>query len=144
MTKVSKKVQDVKTVLTTVELAKLVANQNLGKSSNRGKSTNDYLVEILLNKKPLTRPEIVEQVLATKFKVKLETIIAESKTQEDMITASQKLYKTAKNSVDTSLSNSNNNSSFSFNPNYKHLTIVKENGTYTIVENTIVENTKSK
>jgi len=131
MTKVSKKVN----VLTSVELAKLVANKNLTTSSNRGKSTNDYLVEILFDKKQsLTRPEIVEQVLASKFKAKLEAISLEAKSQDEAIEMAQKLYKTAKNSVDTSLSNSNNNSSFSFNPNYNHLEIVKKDGKYSIVE----------
>ena len=134
MTKVSKKVNDQKVVLTSVELAKLVANTHLAKTSNRGKSTNDFLIEILLDKQPLTRSEIVEQVLQLKFKTKLEDIISEANSQEEMIEQSQKLYKTAKNSVDTSLSKSNNNSSFSFNPKYDHLEITKEDGRYSIIK----------
>ena len=62
-------------------------------------------------------------------------ITAEDFENEEFLASWSKLSKTVKNSVDTSISKSNNNASFHYNEKYDaYLLTVSKSGTYTIIE----------
>jgi len=99
--------------------------QELNKTSKASFNTNDFLLEILLDKKIL-REEVINIILTKRLELKGIT------TEKDLEEVSQeeltKLYKTSKNGLDTSVSDSNNNSSFSYNSKYEDYKLDKSQG----------------
>lgn len=103
--------------------------QDLNKSNKTKFNTNDFLLEILLNKKIL-RNEVIQIITSKRLELLGHTEETLSKMKEDELNdLIQKLYKTSKNGLDTSVSDSNNNSSFSYNPSYSDYKLIKD-GSY--------------
>lgn len=104
-------------------------------------SINDLLVEVLFKRQArLTRTEIVNEVSILRFENNNSMkITAEFFENPILIEEFIKITKTVKNGVDTSLSNSNNNSSFSFNENYSMYQIIEHyDKTYSIILKDVV------
>ena len=104
-------------------------------------SINDLLVEVLFKRQArLTRTEIVNEVSILRFENNNSMkITAEFFENPILIEEFIKITKTVKNGVDTSLSNSNNNSSFSFNENYSMYQIIEHHDkTYSIILKDVV------
>ena len=110
-------------------------------TKKRGKSTrtttNDRLLKLLFDdNQELTRVEIVNHITYQRTEESIgREITAEDFENEEFLADWAKLSKTVKNSVDTSISKSNNNASFHYNEKFDgYLLTVSKSGTYTIIE----------
>jgi len=117
-----------------LELTKNLINNN----KKLKKSTNDYLIEILLNKK-LNKLEIINKLslirLENNFKNNNKILNLES----FKLLETQKLFKnlliTSKNSFEQSYSKGQNNASFYYNKKYKNYNLIRlENYNFIIKE----------
>jgi len=122
--------------LTIEQIALELTTKNLVKARNSNKKTNnDYMLELLLDSKPLSRIEIVLKIALKRISEKLEREIKPTDFEnEEFNTDFNAVTVTVKNAVDTSISKSNNNSSFSYNEKYREFELVEANGKYTIVK----------
>lgn len=119
------------------QMALNFTTKNLVKRGNESskKTNNDYLLELLLDAKPLTRIEIVSKISLKKMAEKLEReVLAKDFEDEAFNVDFNKMIVTTKNAVDTSISKSNNNSSFHFNPKFAEYEMQETNHKYTIVK----------
>ena len=105
-------------------------------NGSKGKfNTNDFLLETLLNK-TIDRTKMIELILLKRLE--LEGITDESiskmtkEEQSKVMDRIEKLTKTSKNGLDTSVSDSQNNSSFSFNEKYSDYKLIKKGSTLRI------------
>lgn len=89
-------------------------------------NTNDFLLEILLDKK-IKRSDVIDLIIAKRLE--LNEVGVETK---DFDTIVEKMYKTSKNGLDTSVSDSQNNSSFSYNEKYSGYTLSKQGNVLSI------------
>ena len=106
-------------------------------SSNRI-TTNDRILKLLFEDKlELTRVEIVNHITYQRTEESMDReITSEDFKNEEFLASWAKLSKTVKNSVDTSISKSNNNASFHYNEKYnEYLLVVSKLGTYKIIKN---------
>lgn len=110
-------------------------------TKKKGKSNritpNDRILKLLFDdKQELTRVEIVNHITYQRMEESMDREIqAEDFENEEFLASWAKLSKTVKNSVDTSISKSNNNASFHYNEKYDgYLLTVSKSGTYTIIE----------
>lgn len=111
-----------------------LTKSNIQKTGGTRISMNDRLLKHLLNNE-LERIEIVNLITIDRLEEKGFEIKDESFEDEEFLNEFAKMAKTVKNGVDTSLSNSNNNSSFSYNKKYEGYKIQKtEDNKYTIIE----------
>lgn len=122
-------------MLNLSELSLEMTKKNVVKSTKK-ECVNDSLVRILFkDKKKLTRIELINQI-------SLDRLIEEH-TEEKLIKMTQEnmsefeklmksTNKTVKNGLDTSISNSNNNSSFSYNEKYSDMKLECISGKYQI------------
>ena len=120
-------------MLNLQKLALSATQKNVVKSTKK-ENVNDAIVRILFDgKKSLTRV----QLIAT---ISLDRLIVEH--SEEKLSAMKKAEfealieitnKTVKNGVDTSVSDSNNNSSFSYNAKYAHLKLIKAGNELSVV-----------
>jgi len=114
------------------KLLALTISNTVKKSSTT--SINHLILKVLQEKnEKLTRPEIVARIAQIRYDeshdVKLDEKNLDNKeVLEDFL----KIIKTVKNGVDTSISKSNNNSSFSFNPEFKQYELCEKDGKYFI------------
>ena len=119
-------------------IIKEVSTKN-SKSTSKYLNSNDSLVDILYNKKQkLTRNEIINQMLEMRLIVDFESeenFVKQVPSKDEQTKIVEKMWKTCKNGIDTSISNSQNNSSFSYNDKYSHLKLELKNGKYQIVDN---------
>ena len=101
------------------------------KTTNSTKfNTNDFLLEVLVDKK-IDRNDVVDLITARR----IEMMNLDQKIdQKEFHAIIDKTYKTSKNGLDTSVSDSNNNSSFSYNAKYDGYKLIKENNTLSIVK----------
>ena len=116
-------------------LLELTVANTVKRATSNG-SINDLLVKVLYeDKKRMTRVELINELTKIRFEEKFETKIDENFFEDaGLIEQFVKLTKTVKNGVDTSLSRSNNNSSFHFNQNYaKYLLVENSDRTYEMV-----------
>lgn len=106
--------------------------------STRKESVNESLKRILHDgKEKLTRLELIARISLDRLKAEHgEEHIQEmaEKTPEKFNEAMKDVNKTVKNGLDTSISHSNNNSSFHYNDKYKDLILREVNGKYEIVD----------
>lgn len=119
------------------QMALNFTTKNLVKRGNESskKTNNDYLLELLLDATPLTRIEIVSKIALKKMAEKLEReVLAKDFEDETFNVDFNKMIVTTKNAVDTSISKSNNNSSFHFNPKFAEYEMQETNHKYTIVK----------
>lgn len=124
-------------VLSIEQIALNFTTKNLVKRGNESskKTNNDYLLELLLDSTPLTRIEIVSKIAIKKMAEKLEReVLAKDFEDENFNVDFNKMIVTTKNAVDTSISKSNNNSSFHFNPKFAEYEMQETNHKYTIVK----------
>lgn len=105
--------------------------QDLSKKSTTSFNTNDFLLELLLNKE-MDRRDVIDHIIVKR--IEHNNIDFESLNDKDKDELIQKLFKTSKNGLDTSVSDSNNNSSFSYNSKYDNYKLIKKGSTLKIVE----------
>lgn len=86
-------------------------------------NTNDYLLELLLDKK-IKRVDVIDHIITKR--IELSGVDLKAMDQNDLNEMIDKLYKTSKNGLDTSVSDSNNNSSFSYNDRFKDYVLIKD------------------
>jgi hypothetical protein len=119
-----------------------VSSKN-SKSTSKYLNANDSLVEILYKKnQKLTRSEIIKQMLKMRILVDYDSednFYKEVPNEQEQDQIVEKMWKTCKNGIDTSISNSQNNSSFSYNDKYSDLKLELKNGKYQITK---IENKK--
>lgn len=85
-------------------------------------NTNDFMLEVLLNKKT-KRSELINMIIERRIELSGVDV---SKLKADKLNELiDSTYKTSKNGVDTSVSDSNNNSSFSYNQKYNGYELIK-------------------
>ena len=98
-------------------------------------SINDLILKVLTEKnEKLSRPEIVSRIAKLRYEDEFKKELKDSdldnpKVLEDLL----KIIKTVKNGVDTSISKSNNNSSFHHNENFSKYELLEANNKYFIV-----------
>ena len=97
-------------------------------------SINDLILKVLTEKnEKLDRSELVSRIAKLRYEDEFKKELKESdlddpKVLEDLL----KIIKTVKNGVDTSISKSNNNSSFHYNENFKYYELCEMNNKYFI------------
>ena len=98
-------------------------------------SINDLILKVLTEKnEKLDRSELVSRIAKLRYEDEFKKELKESdldnpKVLEDLL----KIIKTVKNVVDTSISKSNNNSSFHYNENFKNYELCEINNKYFII-----------
>jgi len=122
---------------TSNKLTQLISS-NFSTNKNT-KSTNDYLVEILLNSsQEYTRFELIVEITKRKYEEisnkkftneELDKLIESDLKECEVL---QKLSKTVKNSLDQSVCHSHNNSSFYYNENYKIYDLINKNNNFSM------------
>lgn len=119
------------------EIIKKVNAKN-SKSKSKYPNACDSLVEILYKKsQKLRRDEIINEMVKLRVEVDYESLekfpqIVKDEDEQDAII--EKMWKTCKNGIDTAISDSRNNSSFSYNDKYSNLKLELKNGKYQIVD----------
>lgn len=108
-------------------LLEVVQNRtkDLQKKQTKSFNTNDWLLDNLLNKK-VERSEVINMIIVSR--IKHLGIDVDKLNESELDKLIKKLYKTSKNGLDTSVSDSNNNSSFSYNKKYDGYRLVKTGG----------------
>jgi len=117
------------------EIIKARTNQ-LAKTSKSSFNTNDFLLEVLLNQKR-ERADVINLIIEKRLSLKGVNI--NTTPIEELNEMIDKLFKTSKNGLDTSVSDSNNNSSFSYNETYSNYTLVKTGSKLEIVAKEVIE-----
>lgn len=103
----------------------------LQKSSSSAFNTNDFIVDLLLDNK-MERRDVIDHIIAKRIELTGKDI--DKMKSEDIDALVGKLYKTSKNGLDTSVSDSQNNSSFSYNQKYADYKLNKVGSTLEIVK----------
>lgn len=116
--------------LNLLELIKTRTNE-LKNDSKSKFNTNDYLLEILLNKK-IERTDVIDMIISKRLE--LMNLDLEKMKKDELNELIDKLFKTSKNGLDTSVSDSNNNSSFSYNDRFKDYKLIKSGSTLSIIK----------
>ena len=113
-------------------LLKLTIANTVKKSTTT--SINHLILRVLQEKnEKLTRPELVARISEIRYNDSHTSPITEKDLEKpEVLEEFLKIVKTVKNGVDTSISKSNNNSSFSFNPEFKAFELCEEAGKYFI------------
>ena len=96
--------------------------KDLQKKNTKSFNTNDWLLDNLLNK-TYERNEVINMIIVGR--IKHLNIDVDKLSKDELDKLINKLYKTSKNGLDTSVSDSNNNSSFSYNKKYEGYRLVK-------------------
>lgn len=99
--------------------------KELSKKNSSKFNTNDFILDLLLNKK-MNRSDVIDHIIVKRLEL---SNIKESDLNDEII---DKFYKTSKNGLDTSVSDSNNNSSFSYNERFKDYKLIKDGSTLEI------------
>ena len=103
------------------ELALKATQKNVVKSTKK-ESVNESLVRILFDDaKKLTRTQLISQISLDRLIAEHTEPALEKMTEAEFEALIIPVNKTVKNGLDTSISHSNNNSSFSYNDKYSHL-----------------------
>ena len=128
----SKKLSNANIMLNLNELALKATQKNVVKSSKK-ESVNESLVRILLDDaKKLTRTQLISQISLDRLIAEHTKPALEKMTEAEFKSLITPVNKTVKNGLDTSISHSNNNSSFSYNDKYSHLELNEVAGLWTI------------
>lgn len=102
------------------------------------KSINHLIVEVLKSGEKLQRTEIVSRIAEIRFNESSEEKLTEKMLENpEVMEKLLKTIKTVKNGVDTSISKSNNNSSFHYNKEFSNWSLVESEGKYSLVENKV-------
>ena len=92
-------------------------------------NTNDFLIELLLNKE-MSRNDVIDHIISKR--IEISGVDVEKMNSDELNELIDRLYKTSKNGLDTSVSDSQNNSSFSYNEAYEDYELIKKNGNLSI------------
>ena len=120
-------------MLNLQELALSATQKNVVKSTKK-ENVNDAIVRILFDgQKSLTRVQLIATISLDRLIVEhsKEKLSAMKKAEFEALI--EITNKTVKNGVDTSVSDSNNNSSFSYNAKYAHLKLIKAGNELSVV-----------
>lgn len=122
-------------MLNLQELSLEMTKKNVVKSTKK-ESVNESLVRILFkDKKKLSRVELISQISLDRLidehteEVLTKLVEKDRKKFDELMSSTNK---TVKNGVDTSVSDSKNNSSFSYNEKYKDMKLECISGKYQI------------
>lgn len=112
-------------------LLEVVQNRtkDLAKSNRTSFNTNDWLLANLLDKE-YERSEVINMIIVARIQHGNHDVDKMTEAELDKLVKS--LFKTSKNGLDTSVSDSNNNSSFSYNPKYDDYKLIKNGSKLTI------------
>lgn len=107
-----------------LQMLKELTNEKFSKSTKSSKGTNDYIIEVLKNKK-LTRVEMTFEITLLRY----EEIVGRKLTDEesernDFKETFDKVLTTVKNSIDTNISKNNRE------PQYKEFMLKKQEDKY--------------
>jgi len=94
-------------------------------------NTNEFLLETLLNKE-ISRKDVIDLIIAKR--IELSGVDVEAMKDEDLGALIEKTHKTSKNGLDTSVSNSENNSSFSYNERFKDYELIKNGRMLSVIK----------
>lgn len=121
--------------------AKLDVTKKLLNLLDKGKTTtkssiNELIVKVLQDpSKALTRVELVNEITILRYEEANNCEITNEMLESDeFVKEFQNMAKTVKNGVDTSISHSNNNSSFHFNENFKMWNLSEKSGKYSLTK----------
>jgi len=121
-------------MLNLQELALKATESNVVKSTKK-ENVNDSIVRILYDgKKSLTRVQLISEISLDRLIVEHSEKGLQKMTENEFKALIKVTNKTVKNGVDTSVSDSQNNSSFSYNPKYSHLKLVKTGDKLSVVD----------
>lgn len=110
-----------------------LTKSNVVKATSRI-SMNDRILKHL-QEEPMTRIELVNIITIERLEEQGEAVTVKLFKNEEFLAKFAKMNKTVKNGVDTSLSKSNNNSSFHYNKKYEKYQLDRnEDGKYFITE----------
>lgn len=102
------------------ELLLEITTKNTVKTSQK-RNVNEMLIEVLSEGKKLTRIELINEISILRYKDEFKVELNEKMLSDKEVVANFiKITKTIRNGVDTSISRSNNNSSFHYNPKYSN------------------------
>ena len=106
-----------------------IVNANISKGKST-RSINELIVEILQDGREYTRPELTTAVAQLRYEDANGKITDETLAKPEFVEEFKKYAITAKNGVDTSISHSNNNSSFHYNEAFKMWKLLERGGKY--------------
>jgi len=116
------------------ELSLKTTKENVVKSSKK-ESVNESLKRILFDGgEKLTRIELISRISLDRLISEHSEEKLQKLTEVEFKKLIQPVSKTVKNGVDTSVSNSNNNSSFSYNDKYSNLEMKVVSGKFQITK----------
>lgn len=107
--------------------------QELNKKQSKSFNTNDWLLDNLLDRE-VERHEVINEIIVARIEhggYKIDDMKEDERGE-----LIDKLFKTSKNGLDTSVSDSNNNSSFSYNPKYDGYELIKNGSKIKVVKST--------
>lgn len=114
------------------------ANAKNSKKKSKYPNACDSMFEILYKKnQKLRRDEIIDEMVKIRVEIDygaIENFPKEVQDEAEQDAIVEKMWKTCKNGIDTAISDSQNNSSFSYNEKYDHLKLELKNGKYQIVD----------
>ena len=120
-------------MLNLQELALSATEANVVKSTKK-ENVNDAIVRILFDgKKSLTRVQLISAISLDRLIAEHTEAGLQKMTEKEFKALIAVTNKTVKNGVDTSVSDSQNNSSISYNPKYSHLKLVKTGNELSVV-----------
>jgi len=119
-------------MLNLQELALKATQKNVVKSTKK-ESVNESLVRILFEGgEKLTRIELISRISLDRLISEHSEEKLQKMTEVEFKNLIKPVSKTVKNGLDTSISDSNNNSSFSYNDKYSHLEMKEVSGKFQI------------
>jgi hypothetical protein len=108
-----------------------ITTNNIVKKSTKV-SINDLIVKVLTKGTKMTRPQLVSAIAKVRYEAEYGVITDKDLDDKEVIEKFLAIVRTVKNGVDTSISRSNNNSSFHFNPDFKKYVLECSEGKYYI------------
>ena len=127
-----KKLSNSNIMLNLQELSLKTTKENVVKSSKK-ESVNESLKRILFEGgEKLTRIELISRISLDRLISEHSEEKLQKMTEIEFKNLIKPVSKTVKNGLDTSISDSNNNSSFSYNDKYSHLEMKQVSGKFQI------------
>ena len=91
-----------------LQVLKELTMKEFNKSTNSQKGTNEYIIEVLLKNKELTRVEMTYEISLLRYNDITNTKLEEQDyTKKEFVESWKKVNTTVKNSIDTNISKNN-------------------------------------
>ena len=117
-----------------LNLALKTTRENVVKNS-KVENVNDSIIEVLYKQKlKLDRVDLVAHIAHRRLELKYGAKALEAMTEAEYLKLIKPVIKTVKNGVDTSISHSQNNSSFHYNDKYSDYKLELVNGLYQVTK----------